>query len=250
MDIEYTPHNKILLNYGIIGVILYSFLCLNELKKCKVDSEISYVFYYYLCKIHDEQNNTYFASFSKYFEEFQNFKGSNLLKNLIEIFIMDFGGAILFFLNKYSTILIIKNLTPIHYIFSTPIIFLLHKIVLIIYNAFNSPINGSSFFNDCAPKTKIKIFFFDLIGDILSLLGFLVYLEIVILHFCKLDYNIKVNIMRRSNKDYTNINNLDETITDEILIGDENNQENEENEIQNNDDESIIEQNKGKDNIF
>ena len=46
--------------------------------------------------------------------------------------------------------------------------------------------------------------------------------------------------MRRSNKDYTNINNLDETITDEILIGDENNQENEENEIQNNDDESII----------
>ena len=58
MDIEYTPHNKILLNYGIIGVILYSFLCLTELKKCKVDSEISYVFYYYLCKIHEEQNNT------------------------------------------------------------------------------------------------------------------------------------------------------------------------------------------------
>ena len=95
---------------------------------------------------------------------------------------------------------------------------------------------------------KKIIFFVDLSGDLLSLLGFLVYLEIIVLHFCKLDYNIKENIMRRGKKDYTNINDIDETIIDENLIGDENNEQGKgENEINNNDDENEIEQNKEND---
>ena len=38
----------------------------------------------------------------------------------------------------------------------------------------------------------------DIIGDIFSLLGFLIYLEIIVLNFCKIDYNIKENIAKRS----------------------------------------------------
>ena len=239
MDIEYASHNKILINYGIFGVILYSVLCLaTNSKQCKKGSEERYEINDYICKIHDNDNNTYFASFSKYFEAFKNLP---IKEKLIEIFVVNLLGAIAFFISKYSTILIIKNLTPIHYIFSTPFMFFTHKIVLLIYNTFNYLINHYSFFNPYATKMKINIFFFDLSGDLLSLLGFLVYLEIVVLHFCELDYDIKINIMKRSNTDYYNVNvDVNESILEEEIINEEENKELEkiENETKNNENEN------------
>ena len=88
---------------------------------------------------------------------------------------------------------------------------------------------------------KINIFFFDLSGDLLSLLGFLVYLEIVVLHFCELDYDIKINIMKRSNTDYYNVNvDVNESILEEEIINEEENKELEkiENETKNNENEN------------
>ena len=39
----------------------------------------------------------------------------------------------------------------------------------------------------------------DEFGDFFSIIGFLIYLEIIELHFCNLDYNLKNNIIKRSN---------------------------------------------------
>ena len=42
----------------------------------------------------------------------------------------------------------------------------------------------------------------DISGDIASIIGFLIYLEIIELNFCKLNYNLKKNIISRGENDY------------------------------------------------
>ena len=49
----------------------------------------------------------------------------------------------------------------------------------------------------------------DIIGDTLSIFGFLIYLEIIVFNCNKLDYNIKTNIMRRSFGEINNRNSGD-----------------------------------------
>ena len=39
----------------------------------------------------------------------------------------------------------------------------------------------------------------DFIGDIISIFGYLIYLEIIELHFCDFAYNIRVSILARGN---------------------------------------------------
>ena len=41
-------------------------------------------------------------------------------------------------------------------------------------------------------------FTLDVSGDLLSIIGFLVYLEIIELNFCNLDYNLRKTIMEKA----------------------------------------------------
>ena len=43
----------------------------------------------------------------------------------------------------------------------------------------------------------------DLLGNIITILGFLIYLEIIELRFCKLNYNLRKSIVKRSIDDIT-----------------------------------------------
>ena len=114
-----------------------------------------------------------------------------------EIFVIILG-ILSFFINKYFTILIIKYLSPVHVIFSIPIIFILEKIVLIIYTIIIliiSVIKKEKLEEEIIFKTdneyKYYKFFLDISGDIVSLIGFLIYLEIITLN-CKIfNYNLK-----------------------------------------------------------
>ena len=65
----------------------------------------------------------------------------------------------------------------------------------------------------------------DIIGDTLSIFGFLIYLEIIVFNCNKLDYNIKTNIMRRSFGEINNRNSDDDNENDDnnITIEDEDN---------------------------
>ena len=105
--------------------------------------------------------------------------------------------VILFFFNKYFAILIIKFFTPVHLIISFPIYYIIQKIVLII----NTLIREHSFFNETNFKFKTEKFILDLTGDIVSIIGFFIYLEIIEINFCKLNYNLRRYIIIRGNNE-------------------------------------------------
>ena len=86
-----------------------------------------------------------------------------------------------------------------HVIFSFPIQFFLEKTFLLIFSA--------SFFIDDLFTQEIQVskFLLDISGDIFSIIGFLIYLEIIELHFCNLDFDLKKNIMKRSENEIVDI---------------------------------------------
>ena len=135
-----------------------------------------------------------------------------------------------FFLSKYLSILIIKLLTPIHLIFSTPIIFFTQKVIILVYSLIRYCIQKDSFFYDKVDGIKISKFFCDISGDILSLFCFLIYLEIIV--FKKWDHDIEENITERSSIEYNAFNQIpDETIIDDGEIEEEEENEEEEKNI-------------------
>ena len=108
--------------------------------------------------------------------------------------IKTFFGIIFFYFNKYFSILIIKYLTPVHLIFSFPVYYFVQKVVLII----NTLIIEKTFFSASRINYIQVKFILDILGDILSSFGFLVYLEIIELNFCKLNYNLRRKISDRA----------------------------------------------------
>lgn len=179
MDIKYISQYKILLAFAFIGMIIYSFICiLFTFVKCgKKD----------FCKYLGINNNEtyYFDSFNIYYKDFNG----DIFKKLIIVFL----GSLFFFTKKLYTLLVIKHLTPVHVIFSVPFRFLLQKVVSISISLINKKEKNYS-------KNKYKIYklSLDTSGDIISCIGFLIYLEIIVIKFCNLDHDIKRNITIRS----------------------------------------------------
>ena len=94
--------------------------------------------------------------------------------------------------------MIIKYYTPIHVIFSYPVQFFIEKTFLLIFTAI--------FFPDelFSKQNQLKKFLLDESGDIASILGLLIYLEMIELNFCGLSYNLKKNIINRGRDEYKN----------------------------------------------
>ena len=222
MDLKYVSPNKLLMHYGIIGAsccFLVSFI--SSFKECHSVTKYSYDnstnfedyinnstnFADYICKVNKNKtriinnsngnvsNNTsylesnityYFESFLLYF---QKFEGLDILKEFSIILL----GMIFFFFDKFFSILVIKNLTPVHITFSIPIIYIMQKFFMVLITL----ISEHKYFRT-DDKYKKKKYFCDFTGDIFSLIGFLIYLEIIVLKIFNLDYNIRANITRRS----------------------------------------------------
>ena len=98
------------------------------------------------------------------------------------------------FFGSYFDILIIQYLTPVHKIFYSSIYYFIIKIIAIFYNK----IKTNNFFNGKDYEKKFYIFLLDILGNIIAIFGFLIYLEIIELKFCKLNYNLKTYISKRS----------------------------------------------------
>ena len=97
--------------------------------------------------------------------------------------------------NKFFYVLVIKYLTPAQLIFSFPIFYFFDKISLII----NNLIIDKTFFKEGVTMgNKGAKFILDITGDLLSFVGFLIYLEIIELNFCSFNYDTKRNITGRS----------------------------------------------------
>ena len=190
-DLKYISQRILLTSYGIAGVII---LGLTGLFTSNVPC--SEKLRNYVCNF-DYEGNLYYDNFDNYYES-----GKNMLVRLIAIFL----GIIAFFFEKYYSTLIIKLYSPIHVIFSFPIQYFLGKFFLLIFTAI-------FFREDLFPdKNKIPKFLTDEFGDTFSIIGFLIYLEIIELHFCNLDYNLKNNIINRSNDEIKELASFIEVI--------------------------------------
>ena len=212
MEKKYTPLNAILMWHGIIGSIC-SLICIifssfpfsycKELETIDINNKTNYSYSNYLCKVKiNESNKTkeYLDNFYDYFEK-EHWK-SHYIEELLAIFF----DSLTFYFYQYFSLMIIKNLSPAHFSFSIPISFFFQKMINISYTILSE---GKFFIVD--EDFKIIKFLLDTIGDEISIFGFLIYLEILVLHFCGFDYNIKENIIERSSRDTSN--KTEETIS-------------------------------------
>ena len=192
MDLKFVSYRILLVYYGAVGATICLITGI-------VTSYVSCPDYMkdYICKIKYD-NNLYYDEVHNYIESWQNF-----LVRLIVIVL----GIITFFLNKLFFTLIIKFYTPIHVIFSFPIQFFIEKLFLLIFTGLFFP---SQLLTGDNLKKKFSL---DISGDITSIIGFLIYLEIIELNFCGLSFNLKKNIILRGEKDYRHSLALDNMTT-------------------------------------
>ena len=100
------------------------------------------------------------------------------------------------------SLLIIRNLSPEYYLCSFGIYFFIVRFFELLKAILNDE--------------NIKAVTFNLLADSWSLIGILIYLEIIELNFCNLNHNLKKNIEMRSISEY-NMNNLSNEIdNDEV----------------------------------
>ena len=205
IELKYVSHTVLLIIYGVMGFILSIILCTIvtyiDCNKLYNKDIVSYICHF---KENEESQIYYFENAFFYFKEFK--------PNKLFLIIPD---ALTFFLYKYFYILIIKNYNPVYAIFSTPIIYTLEKLALII----TTIIQQHSFFEqnkNISSNDKIKLLF-DSLGDIFSLIGFIIYFEIIVFNCYGLDHNTKHNITYRSIENYKNIDKINETITGPII---------------------------------
>ena len=181
LDLKYISQRVLLISYGIAG----SFMCLfmgifTSNVSCSKELEN------YVCNM-TYDGKYYYDNFFNYYES-----GKNMLVRLIVILL----GLLTYFSYVNYCTLIIKILTPIHVIFSFPIQFFIEKTFLLIFTAIffiERLFNG---------ENLSKRFLSDIFGDIASIIGFLIYFDIIELNFCGLNFNLKKNIMERSETEY------------------------------------------------
>ena len=186
MQYKYLSPIKLLIIYGIIGAIITiiigifpTFIECNEIFSSSVLE---------ICRIKDNTNKVYFENFKIWWND--EFNTSVIFLLLI--------GIIMNFFYRLFYILIIKTLTAIHIIFSNLFYTtLLEWIGMIILN------NNTSFF-----------YVFNLIILIIVAIGLLIYLEMIELDFCNLNYNLKKTIIDRSIKDFDDLKTFIERESD------------------------------------
>ena len=181
-DIKFISLRILLLYYSIVGFII-TFLTgvFTSVVSCPEDLRN------YVCKM-EYKDSLYYDNFMNFYES-----GKNMIVRTIVILL----GLFTFYFHKFYYILIIEKYTPIHVIFSFPIQFFIEKTFLLIFTAI--------FFRDDLFKkdNQLSKFLLDESGDIASILGFLIYLEIIEVNFCGFNYNLKKNISERSECDYS-----------------------------------------------
>jgi hypothetical protein len=214
MDKKYISHNKILMTYGFFGIIIYTIISIvGTFFKCpNIKDDLN--MFKYLCKVNNTDNTSiHLEHFGRYASNYNN----DILIILLEAFVIIIG-IVSFFSKNYFSIIIIKYLTPVHLIISIPIVFFGQKVIMTTYSfIYIRTENDKQFKFFHGNIKKIIKFILDSCGDCLCILGFLIYLEICVIKFCKCDDNTKKNIMKRSFVETARINEEE----DENIILDE-----------------------------
>ena len=201
-DLKFISDKKILILFGFLGTIIF-FLCsiISHFIECNTD-----IFSSYLCSVYDEKDSKkYFDNFIIFFKNIW-MEDRNAFVNCLYILIIIL--KILFSAFQYFfSFLIIKLLGPEYLVCADSILFFLIKIISLIFYLINKSL-------------KIE-FLFDFLSQFFSLLGTIIYLELIELNFCKLNYNLKRNINIRSNIEILDIfNESDDKSEQESNSGD------------------------------
>ena len=210
MDSQFISHTKLLILYGIIGFVFSIIACTIETSFKCVGSETEYFCYVYSnitnnikninntynheiginneIHIYNEKNdiNNNYRYLENFFIYIEDFSKINSKEKSIEI-ILTFFGTISYYISLYFDILVIKYLSPMHFIFCNLIYLLMIQITDLILDIISNPFDIRDLYN-IAPF-------------ICSFIGFLIYLEIIELNFCNLNYNLKKYINERCIKD-------------------------------------------------
>ena len=188
MDLKFISLHVILFFYGIIGFLFCSFFCtittFISFKNIQED---------YLFKVNDNNNRVYIDNFKIYFYD-------NLYeKNITDIEIEDetltcFFGSFFFSIYKLLLFKIFQCLTPLHKVFSYPLYYFLQKILFLFACI-------KKIFTEEKNNYLISKLILDLFSDFFSIIGYLIYLEIIEINFCGFNYNIGRNIILRGKRD-------------------------------------------------
>ena len=179
MKKKYISPKKILIWHGITGVFfslififIFSFISCNKYTINHNDSDNrGYNYSTYVCKITTNETNNNSYNITEYLEKIdKNFFTFYIIKDEICTIIL---GSITFLLFQYFALLVIKNLSPAHFIFSIPTIFLLQNLTNLINEIVLKICDNTIFNNDIDFVKGIK-FILDFIGNIIAILGFLI----------------------------------------------------------------------------
>ena len=185
IDLKYISSIKLVIYINFIGILISVILCIIE-TNIKCSPKINF------CEVsYTNSTSKYLDNFDVYYETISNLENYEII---IEIFLILFGMICKFFALYYN-ILIIQYLTPIHTIFYGSIYYFIVKIFALFYNK----IKTNHFYNG-KKKNDLKRFYISLLelfGNFISIFGFLIYLEIIELGFCELNYNLKKYIEKR-----------------------------------------------------
>ena len=138
----------------------------------------------------------FFKKISIIFEEYKADLIFIICSIILDIFVQSIKQFLLFS--------ILKNLYPEYYFFSIPIV----EIFYLVYSIFSTKILNGFFFAKEGEDYKLQliIFIIKIIQNFFSLIGLLIYLEIIELNFCGFNFNLRKNIMKRSDEDAEGFN--------------------------------------------
>ena len=96
---------------------------------------------------------------------------------------------VFYFFSLYFDILVINYLTPVHFMFGSLIYLFLNELTQLIISLIKK---------NTEEKYQYNINILNLSSFICSFIGFVIYLEIIELNFCNLNYNLRKKIKERS----------------------------------------------------
>ena len=200
MDLRYISRYMITCYMGIFGIILIS-IFLTSLYFIPCNENMAN-----FCKVKETENSTKLYIDNPIFY----FKHMSLLENniFIEIFVIIPLFCIINCAEFICEISIIYHFNPIYIMVRDNIYYIFMRILFIISKRDN--------YNE---YMSINQFIVLEISDIISLIGFAIYFEIIELRFCGLDTDLKRNIMQRASLSNIDIdNNLDNIIDNQVEV--------------------------------
>jgi hypothetical protein len=197
------------------------------------NDNISDVYGIFVCNNY-YKNNTYFDNFFSYFEDLNEpyheingrpnntpNDGNNGIKVAGEIFIL-ITYFILHYISEITLILVNSNLTPIHYLITEclfNVINIPYEILMKISIEKKGPPDGEQRgpppdddSNDIKKNDTTRILKF--VAVFVEFLGYLIFMEIILLNFCGLSKDTAKNIQKRAEIEVNN-NIIDDTISEE-----------------------------------